>query len=296
MRVLVIGANGQLGWELCRRGKQYRFDILPLDLPILDITRHDNVREAVVQSRVALVINAAAYTAVDEAESELKLAYAVNCDGAFHLASSCAEAGIPIIHVSTDYVFDGEKEDPYIETDPVCPMGVYGKSKAAGESKVRDCVSEYVIVRTSWLYGIHGNNFVKTILRLGREKETIRVVNDQYGCPTYAADLAEAILTIADYVHRGRQIRWGTYHYCGSGETTWYGFAVKIIDLARDFTPLKVKAVEPISTAEYPTSAKRPANSVLDCSLLSKVFGISPPHWSESLFRAMSSLFADNKR
>jgi dTDP-4-dehydrorhamnose reductase len=295
VRVLVIGANGQLGWELCRRGKKQGFEIIPLDLPEFDITDRPSVKREVSQADAGLAINAAAYTAVDQAESEPELAFAVNRDGPAHLASSCAEFGIPLISVSTDYVFDGNKKGPYVETDPVCPLGVYGNSKAAGEEEIRDRLTEHIIVRTSWLYGVHGHNFVKTMLRLGREKESIGVVADQYGCPTYAADLAEKILTITARINEGCNFAWGTYHYCGSGETSWHGFAEKIFELAKQYDLLAVKNVKPIATSDYPTPAKRPANSVLDCSLLIRTFGISPPLWHESLSLALKKIFSIHK-
>jgi dTDP-4-dehydrorhamnose reductase len=295
VRVLVIGANGQLGWELCRRGKKKGFEIIPLDLPQFDITDPTSVKKAVRDTNIRLVINAAAYTAVDQAESEPEVAFAVNRDGPAHLASSCAEFGIPLISVSTDYVFDGNKKGPYMETDPVSPLGVYGNSKAAGEEEIRERLSEHIILRTSWLYGVHGHNFVKTMLRLGREKESLTVVADQYGCPTYAADLAEAILVIAARIDEGCDIAWGTYHYSGMGGTCWHGFAEKIFELARQYDTLAVRSVKPIFTSEYPTPAKRPANSVLDCSLLTKTFGISPPLWHESLSLALKKIFSIHK-
>jgi dTDP-4-dehydrorhamnose reductase len=285
MKLLVIGSNGQLGWELCRRGTKHGFNIVPLDLPDFDIADPATVKKGVGQVGVSLVINAAAYTAVDQAEAESDSAFTVNRDGPAYLASSCAEAQIPLIHISTDYVFDGCKKGTYLERDPVSPLCVYGKSKAAGEIEVRSRLHEHIVVRTSWLYGIHGQNFVKTMLRLGREKEELRVVADQYGSPTYAADLAEAILTIADYLRQERQNPWGTYHYCGMGETTWHGFAENIFNLASKYDSLMVNKVVPITTTEYPTPAKRPANSVLDCSLITEHFGIQPRPWQESLAR-----------
>jgi dTDP-4-dehydrorhamnose reductase len=263
-----------------------------LDLPGFDITDFSTVKKKVRQAGISLVINAAAYTAVDQAESEPKLAFAVNRDGPAYLASCCAEVGIPLLHVSTDYVFDGNKKGPYFETDPVSPLGVYGKSKAAGETEVRGHLKEHIILRTAWLYGINGHNFVKTMLRLGREKEVLRVVADQYGCPTYAADLAEVILTVAAQIGEQRDIIWGTYHYCGKGVTTWHGFAEKIFDLAREHCSLAVKEVIPITTPEYPTPAKRPANSVLDCSLFTKHFAVHPRPWQESLADMINRLLS----
>lgn len=283
MKILVIGSSGQLGWELGRRGKTKGVDIVPLDLPEFDICNPSAVRMAVNKTGISLVVNAAAYTAVDQAESEPDLAFAVNRDGPSYLASSCADVGIPIIHISTDYVFGGNKKRAYLETDPVSPVGVYGKSKAAGETEVRNHLQEHIILRTAWLYGVHGSNFVKTMLRLGKEKEVLRVVADQYGCPTYAADLAEAILAIAAKLHAGKEINWGTYHYSGKGMTTWHGFAEAIFELAKEYYSLAIKKVVPITTAEYPTPAKRPARSVLDCSLLVRYFGIQLRPWQESL-------------
>jgi dTDP-4-dehydrorhamnose reductase len=283
MVILVIGSNGQLGWELVRKAGAKGFDAVGLDLPAFDVTDASEVRKIVRQKSGSLIINAAAYTAVDRAESEQELVFAVNRDGPAYLASACAESGVPIIHISTDYVFDGSKREPYLETDPIAPLGVYGKSKAEGEAEVKGHSPQHIIVRTAWLYGCHGHNFVKTMLRLGRQRETISVVADQYGCPTYAADLADAILMIARRLAEGSDMAWGTYHYCGKGATTWHGFAEKIFDLARDYDSLLVHKVVPITTAEYPTPAKRPVNSVLDCSLINEVFGISPQPWERSL-------------
>jgi dTDP-4-dehydrorhamnose reductase len=291
MRILVTGANGQVGWELSKRGAQQGFEMLTSDLEKLDITDCDAVKRTIREAAPSLVVNAAAYTAVDRAESEPDLANAVNRDGPGNLASACAEAGIPLIHISTDYVFDGGKTGPYVETDPVSPLGVYGRSKAAGEVEVRARLPEHIILRTAWLYGIHGQNFVKTILRLAGERETLRVVDDQYGCPTYAADLAEAIVTIAAFIRQGGEVFWGTYHYCGKGVTSWHAFAEAICDEARKHTSLKVREIVAIPTEEYPTPTKRPANSALDCSLLTKTFGIGTKPWHESLARMVTRLY-----
>jgi dTDP-4-dehydrorhamnose reductase len=283
MKLLVIGANGQLGWEVCGRGEKKSFDIVPLDLPDFDVTEPSEVKKAVGQAGASLIINASAYTAVDTAESEPEVAFAVNRDGPAYLATSCDEIGIPLIHISTDYVFDGSKSDPYFETEPVSPLGIYGKSKAAGETEIRNTLKEHIIIRTAWLYGLHGNNFVKTMLRLGKEKEILSVVADQYGCPTYAADLADAILAIATKISERRNVTWGTYHYCGKGVTSWHGFAQEIFDLANHYDRFQVKEVMPITTSDYPTPAQRPVNSGMDCSLLTKNFGISLRPWQESL-------------
>jgi dTDP-4-dehydrorhamnose reductase len=292
MKILVTGAHGQVGWELTRRGGDRGFAVEATDVEIFDITNPRAVEEKVCGQAWALVVNCAAYTGVDRAESEPELALAVNRDGPAHLAAACGKGRIPLIHISTDYVFDGEKDGPYQETDPVSPLGAYGRSKAEGEKEVRSRLREHIILRTSWVYGIHGQNFVKTMLRLGRERRVLRVVNDQQGCPTSAADLAEVILAIAG---QGGGNRWGTYHYSGRGVTTWHGFAEAIFAEARKYTSLLVERVEPIPTAQYPTPAKRPANSVLDCSLFTSAFGIEPRPWRESLAEVMQGLFSQDQ-
>lgn len=289
MKILVTGANGQVGWELARRGEQRGLLVEALDHQALDITDLQAVEKKVCGQTWAFVVNCAAYTAVDRAESEPELALAVNRNGPAHLAAACGKARLPLIHISTDYVFDGKKDGPYRETDPVSPLGVYGRSKAEGEREVRSRLREHIILRTSWVYGVHGHNFVKTILRLGQERRVLRVVNDQQGCPTNAADLADVILAIAG---QGDRNPWGTYHYSGKGVTTWHGFAAAIFAEARKYTSLLVERVEPISTAQYPTPAKRPANSVLDCSLFTGAFGIEPRPWRESLVEVMRGLFS----
>jgi dTDP-4-dehydrorhamnose reductase len=292
MRVLLTGARGQVGWELSNLGGKHGLEILALDRSELDVTDPVSVNKQVNRDGVSLVVNAAGYTAVDQAESEPELAFAVNRDGPASLASACRNAGIPLVHISTDYVFDGQKEGPYLVTDPVSPLSVYGKSKAAGEAEVRKYLKEHFILRTGWIYGVHGDNFVKTMLRLGREREAVQVVSDQYGCPTYAADLAETILKISDRFLQGGQVQWGTYHYCGQGVTTWHGFAEEIFRLAGEYASLKVKRIEPISTSEYPTPAQRPTSSILDCSVLEKTFNIHPRPWAESLAHMLEALFS----
>ncbi len=291
MKIIILGSGGQLGHELSNKGVSRGFEVIPLDLPQFDITDKSHVQGLLKHNGLSLVINASAYTAVDKAESEESLAFAVNCDGPGNLARVCSEAGIPLIHVSTDYVFDGQKNSAYLETDPVSPLGVYGKSKAAGEAEVRNQLQEHIIVRTAWLYGVHGQNFVKTMIRLGKAQEKIRVVDDQIGCPTYAADLADAVLDLSTHILRRRPVSWGTFHYCSQGKTSWYGFAEKVFEMAHRYTTLKIKEVEPIPTHEYPTPAKRPARSVMDCSLLEARFGIRSRLWEEGLGEMIHSLF-----
>lgn len=291
MKIIIIGSKGQLGWELVRQSQDFSFEILGVDLPQLDITNVAQVKNTIANFQPSLVINAAAYTDVDKAETEQSLAWAVNRDGPANLAVVCAKSDIPLIHISTDYVFDGQKGIPYIETDPVSPLGIYGKSKAAGENKVRSRLKEHIILRTSWLYGVHGHNFVKTMLKLGKEKNVIKVVADQYGSPTSAADLAEAVWIIAAHIRNSTEIAWGTYHYCGHGITTWHGFAQTLFEMARPYGSIITSKVEPITTDEYPTRTRRPPFSALDCHLIKKRFGISPKPWRESLKNTIDRIF-----
>jgi len=292
VKVLVTGCNGQAGRELCKKSTERGLEIISLDLPDFDITDMKAVDEIISQSSVFAVINAAAYTAVDKAESEPDIAFNVNQKGPANLATSCRKQGIPLIHISTDYVFDGSKTDAYIETDPVSPVGVYGKSKAAGEGEVRNILADHIILRTAWLCSEHGNNFVKTMVRLGQERDEIGVVADQYGCPTFAFDIAEAILDIVSQITKKNDIPWGTYHYCGKGVTTWYEFAKKTLEQAGEYTSLKVKNIVPLTTKEYPTPAKRPVNSALDCTRIQNSFNVFPKQWQDSLSDLVQRLFS----
>jgi len=283
MKILVIGSKGQLGDELLIQGNNFGYEILPADLPDLDITDKTQVKHRLEKSRPSFVVNAAAYTNVDKAETEQNLAFAVNRDGPANLAEICAEFEIPLIHISTDFVFDGKKGSPYIESDSVSPLSIYGKSKQEGENEVRPRLKKHIILRTAWLYGIHGQNFVKTMLRLGKEKQVINVIADQFGSPTSAADLTATILNIISRIKYSSDIMWGTYHYCGEGITTWHGFTEEILSLARQYISIKTITVKPISTAEYPTKAIRPGFSALDCGLIKKNFGINIKPWQDSL-------------
>ena len=283
MKIFVTGSKGQLGHELLIQGNNLGYEILPVDLPELDITDKTQVKHRLKKFQPSLVVNAAAYTNVDKAETEQNLAFAVNRDGPANLAGACAKFEIPLIHISTDFIFDGKKSSPYLETDQVSPLSIYGKSKQEGENEVRSRLKKHIILRTAWLYGVHGQNFVKTMLRLGREKEVISVVADQFGSPTSAADLANAVLQITYRIKYSGDINWGTYNYCGLGITTWHVFAEEILNLAKHYIPIKTKNVKPISTAEYPTRAIRPCFSALDCNLIKKNFGIKIKPWQDSL-------------
>jgi dTDP-4-dehydrorhamnose reductase len=292
MKVLITGANGQLGRELVRLGQRFDFEVRSFSRQQLDITNKNQIEQIFPRISPSVVINAAAYTQVDRAENESDLAYAANKDGPAYLARYCDANHLTLIHISTDYVFDGTKGRPYQESDPIAPLGVYGQSKAQGETAIRSILPNHIIVRTSWLYGVYGNNFVKTILKLATEKKTLRVVSDQFGSPTSAADLANTVLRIARKISASEKIDWGTYHYCCKGITTWHALAEKIIELATPYATLKARHVEAITTAEWPTPAKRPPYSVLDCSRLKRRFGIEPEAWQQSLKRTIDRIFS----
>jgi dTDP-4-dehydrorhamnose reductase len=289
MKLLVLGAGGQVGHQLSRLAWPADYQIAAFDRAGVDITQGDAVAAAFERERPDIVINAAAYTAVDRAETEPDAAWAGNCTGPGHLAAACQAAGIPLIHISTDYVFDGSKQGPYRENDPVNPLGVYGHSKEAGDRAVREALPQHVILRTAWVYSAHGHNFVKTMLRVAAERPVLRVVADQTGSPTSAADIAGAIAAIVRRVAAGDR-HWGTYHFAGGGAVTWHGFAEAIFELAAPWRGAPPK-VEAITTAEYPTPARRPVNSVLDCRHIGEAFGIVPRPWREALAEVIRELY-----
>jgi dTDP-4-dehydrorhamnose reductase len=251
----------------------------------------------IARERPDLVINLAAYTAVDRAESEPEAAWAINCAGAAHIAAISGEDGAPLVHLSTDYVFDGRKSEPYREEDAVNPLNVYGRSKEAGERAVRAAAPRHIILRTAWVYGTYGANFVKTMLRLRAERPLLRVVADQRGCPTAAADIAAALIVIARHIERS-ETEWGTFHFAAAGSTSWHGFAEEIFALAQglDAWPSGLgPRVEAITTDQYPTAAHRPVNSVLDCRKIAAL-GISPPPWRSSLPAVVRELVGAESR
>ena len=290
MKLLVLGARGQVGRKLCRADWPGGTALAAFDRAEIDIADRDAVFAAVARERPDMVVNAAAYTAVDRAETERDAAWAANCTGPANLAAACREAAIPLVHLSTDYVFDGTKSGPYREDDPVNPLGVYGKSKEAGDRAIREVLPDHVILRTAWVYSAHGHNFVKTMLRLGAERPVLRVVADQAGAPTSAADVAGAIRAIVQQLG-GRNHKWGTYNFTGAGTVTWHGFAEAIFELAAPWRGPPPR-VEAITTAEYPTPARRPKNSVLDCTRISEVFRIVPRPWRQALAEVIRELYA----
>ena len=289
-RVLVTGADGQVGRDLVAL-KRPGLELIGFDRAALDITRAGDVDAALARARVYLVANLAAYTEVDKAEDEPETAFAVNRDGVGNLARACKKRGAAMIHVSTDYVFDGTKRGAWREDDPTAPLGVYGKSKAAGEAALRDALPRHAIIRASWVFGAHGKNFVRTMLgRIGMGDE-LRVVNDQRGCPTAAADLARAILAVAGRLSAEPDPVAGTYHYCNDGATTWFRFAEAIFARARE-KGLAPPRLVPIKAADYPARARRPANSELDCAKIMRIFGVARPPWRDSLLPVVDALIA----
>jgi len=286
LELLQFGRSGQLGGELAT-ALANKADIRAtiLDRSDADFTDPARIGQAVLDARKPdIVINAVAYTAVDRAEQDEALAYRVNAEAVEAMARACGIRGIPLIHVSTDYVYDGAKADPYLESDPTGPINAYGRTKLAGEDLIRQHLPQHVILRSSWIYSARGQNFLKTMLRLGRERDTVRVVDDQHGAPTAAPDLAAAIVTIARHIAGGSSA-FGTYHYANAGEASWCDFAGEIFRQAQR----PARAV-PISTDEYPTPARRPANSRLDTGKISRTFGIHPPAWQTSLAAVLTGM------
>ncbi len=279
MNILITGCNGQLGNEMQVLQKDYpEHHWLNTDVNELDITNSDAINRFVEEHEIDGIVNCAAYTAVDKAESNKRLATALNAEAPTYLAAAMAKRDGWMVQISTDYVFDGTQHTPYTETDTPCPNSVYGATKLAGEVAVAKTCPKHVIIRTAWLYSTFGNNFVKTMLRLGQEKQQLGVIFDQIGTPTYAHDLALAIMTI---INKG--IVPGIYHFSNEGVTSWYDFT-KAIHRIAGITTCHVK---PLHTAEYPTPAHRPAYSVLDKTKIKETFGIEIPHWEESLTKCM---------
>ncbi len=284
--LLITGANGQLGNSLRVLSKQFpQYKFLFTDVDSLDICDKDIVLTYVQTHNVGYIINCAAYTAVDKAEDEEILCLRINRDAVRNLGEVATAVKAKIIHISTDYVFDGTNSIPYVETDYTCPMSAYGRSKQAGELILKAVCPDAVILRTSWLYSEFGNNFVKTMLRLGKEKDELGVVFDQIGSPTYSGDLAAAILSIIDHSEK-EGILPGTYHYSNEGVCSWYDFALKIFEL----TGIGCN-VSPIDTKDFPTRAIRPQYSVLNKGKIKRKYGITIPHWEESLKKVLKSNF-----
>ncbi|MCG7990058.1 MAG: dTDP-4-dehydrorhamnose reductase [Candidatus Thiodiazotropha lotti] len=288
-KILLIGCDGQVGWEL-QRSLAVLADVTVTSLCgsygyALDLLNPDAVDKAVAEVGPDYIVNAAAHTAVDKAESEIELSEKLNTEAPAQLARLAAEHNAVFIHYSTDFVFDGESERPYREEDQTAPLGVYGATKLEGELRVLETEAAAMVFRTSWVYGNHGHNFMKTMLRLFRERDELKVVDDQIGAPTWSRMIAEATAQVIGQLQSGvkhaEELK-GVYHLTNSGETSWYGFAREILELSGESCSLL-----PIATHEYPTPARRPAYSVLDNSKLNQVFSLTIPDWSSTLKRCM---------
>lgn len=288
MRILVTGREGQVAQALLALdGASER--VFAVGRPKLDIGSIGSVRRVIDETRPDVVVNAAAYTAVDRAESDEASAFLVNRDGARNVALATAERNLPIIQISTDYVFDGNAPDRYRESDATAPQGAYGRSKLEGEQAVAAANPAHAILRTAWVYGAFGQNFLKTMLRLAKDRDVIRVVGDQRGTPTYAPDIADGVIAVARHLEDGDPGARGVFHMVAEGETTWAGFAAEIFALSAARGGVSAR-VEPITTSEYPTPAKRPANSRLDTALFAERFGHRLPSWQSGVERCLQAL------
>ena len=281
--LLILGAQGQVGCALAARARQVGIPCDALGRAECDITDRIAVERVVEAGRI--VVNCAAYTAVDRAETQAEAAHRVNTVGAENVAAACAAAGVPLVHLSTDYIFDGESREPIREDDPPRPLSVYGHSKLAGEIAVRQRLKAHIILRTSWIFSAQGQNFVKTILRLAKTQSQLRVVDDQIGGPTAADDVAKAILDIVAASTKSGFADWGTYHFSGAPPVSWCEFARAIVGRSG-------AVVRPIATTDFPRSARRPLNSVLDCSRIFRAFGLEQPDWRVALGNVLETLTA----
>ncbi|MDH5444167.1 MAG: dTDP-4-dehydrorhamnose reductase [Gammaproteobacteria bacterium] len=291
MKALVTAANGQVGHALSQLAEAYDVDVVSLPRTALDISQAQSIEQAIGETKPDIIINAAAYTAVDKAESDQKTAFLVNETGAANLASACHKANLPLIHISTDYVYSGEQTTSYKETDGTGPLNIYGKSKLAGDMAIVDLLTRHIILRTSWVFGLHGNNFVKTMLRLGKDRDELGIINDQHGGPTAAEDIAETILKLCGFIQKG-DVEWGLYHYSGQPACSWYDFAVEIFDHARSLDFDQGVTVKPIPTSDYPTPAARPKSTILDCSKIKNRYNIPQPDWRSRLDTLIQAEFA----
>ena len=287
MRILVIGKNGQVGGEFPRLYGS-RGDVVLAGRGECDLSSELSIRDLVRRVRPAVIINAAAYTAVDQAERERELCFAINTAAPRVLAQEAATLDALLIHYSTDYVFNGEKAEPYVETDPISPVSVYGASKAAGEAAIAENGGRYLLLRTSWVYGAQGKNFLHTMLRLGSERSQLRVVDDQVGAPTSAGQLARGVRHVLRRLRNGAALDSGVYHMTCAGATSWFGFAQAIFASYAD--KIAVPELTPISTEQYPTPAARPHNSVLDCGKLEQTMGLRLPRWEDALARVVEEM------
>lgn len=283
IRIAVTGSNGQIARSLVERSAATACDVVCIGRPALDLAKPDTIDTALAAVTADVIVSAAAYTDVSKAETENELAELINARAPGLLAARANALGVPMIHLSTDYVFDGTKRDPYVEGDAIAPINAYGRSKANGERAVAAAHPRHVILRTSWVYSPFNRNFVRTMLNLARQQSEVRVVADQLGNPTAAADIAAGILTVARHLVEGPgEDRYGTFHMAAAGIATWAEFATAIFAASAERGGPSARVV-PIASAEYQTPARRPANSRLDCTKISRVYGVSLPHWQSSL-------------
>ncbi|ENM3939737.1 dTDP-4-dehydrorhamnose reductase [Vibrio paracholerae] len=283
LKVALTGANGQLGYQLAKKLAN-KVTLLALDRAALDIANNAQVEQTLLAFAPDVIINAAAYTAVDKAEQEQELAKAINETGPENLAKVAAKLDAVLIHVSTDYVFDGQSDKPYVETDAPNPKSIYGLTKLNGEQAIAKNCGKHIILRTAWVFAEHGNNFVKTMLRLAQSRPELGVVADQIGGPTYAGDIADAIISIVSQLNAENEQRFGVYHYSGAPYVSWYQFACSIFQHAvQQQLIAQAPKVNAITTAQYPTPAMRPAFSMLDCSKIQQAFAVSPSNWQAAL-------------
>ncbi|CAK1709211.1 dTDP-4-dehydrorhamnose reductase [Vibrio crassostreae] len=285
MRVLITGCYGQVGSCLTRQlANNGNITVRGLDREHLDITNQKAVSAAVAEFKPTIIINAAAHTAVDKAEEEVDLSYAINRDGPKYLAQAAQSVGAAILHISTDYVFEGNKVGEYVETDATNPQGVYGESKLAGEIAVAEACEKHIILRTAWVFGESGNNFVKTMLRLGENRDALSIVGDQFGGPTYAGDIANTLIQIAKRINQGDAVEYGVYHYSGLPHVSWFDFADAIFDVAVEQGVLEKKPrLTSITTDQYPTPAKRPSNSRLSTEKITLGLSVKASDWKAAL-------------
>lgn len=294
-KILLIGSQGQLGQELQPLLADLG-QLTPVNRQELDLSQADLIRTVIKEVQPDLIVNAAAYTAVDKAESEPEMAELVNGVAPGVMATTAAEIGASLLHVSTDYVFDGTKNTPYLETDEPNPLGAYGQSKLKGEQEIQATDAHYLILRTAWVYGSYGKqNFVKTMLRLGKEREELKIVGDQVGSPSWAHDIAQAIAQLAKLtLDNNPKPSPGVYHFTNSGVASWYDLTIAIAEEAKKLGyPWKTERIRAITTAEYPTPAKRPAYSVLSNRKLNQLLGVEPPYWRDSLRQMLAELLQE---
>ncbi len=290
MRILVTGAGGQTGSELVRRARSRSLTVIGLSREELDITSAELVNSAITDHHPDLVVNTAAFTAVDRAEREKECAFAVNRDGPTHLARACFDNKVPLLHLSTDYVFDGRGTAPLRENDETRPCNVYGESKLAGEQMVRELQREHLIIRTSWVFGATGSNFVKTVLRLAGERDQLQIVDDQVGCPTWTGHIADLIIELTIKLEQHGTLPWGTYHYCGAPETTWDGFAEEMVSRGREIGSLTTSSIRAIATGDRPTKASRPVYGVLSCDKIDRYLNVKRPRWQDALGEVLEEI------